>query len=72
MILIKFACLIITRHLCVSVSFRIVVCGQTMLDAVVPIYAKPFNFPQEYGLNDADVSNYFHFVSFKVIYLVCI
>ncbi|XP_026788767.2 deoxyribonuclease gamma [Pangasianodon hypophthalmus] len=33
---------------------RIVVYGQTMLDAVVPNSAKPFNFQQEYGLTEAD------------------
>ncbi|XP_058229643.1 deoxyribonuclease 1 like 4, tandem duplicate 1 [Hemibagrus wyckioides] len=33
---------------------RIVVYGQKLLDAVVPNSAKPFNFPQEYGLNEPD------------------
>ncbi|KAK3512498.1 hypothetical protein QTP70_015669 [Hemibagrus guttatus] len=44
---------------------RIVVYGQELLDALVPNSAKPFNFQKEYGLNEADVSNYFYSVALK-------
>lgn len=40
-------------------SFRIVVYGQKMINAIVPNSAKAFNFQQEYGLTQDDVSTVF-------------